>query len=286
MVMHENRVGTTKRGRLSVGRHIKKTSKIFIPYLSAAFLILLLTVPMTVFIWLLFFTSTFSVQAISVLDAREDTTVSARKIAEEFINNISFSKSIFLVQSDLIENALVSKLPQIHSALVTRKLPGTLKIVLQEKKPALVLYSGRNYYFVDQQGIPYEEASIERLPGLILPTIKNNDEQASVTLGVPVVDESFVEFVQILQTKLPETINAQIAEIRIPSLATREVHFRLNNNWLLRFDSTRDGPTQLNVLQRVVNEVISPADQQVLEYIDLRIKDRVYYRTLINRPSK
>ena len=251
-----------------------------LPWFSVLFLVVLVLGPTSFLVWLLLFTNTFSVQAITVLDAREHTTAAARAIAEDQLASVPFEQSIFFVAADSITTTILSQLPQVRTVQVRRQLPGTLRIVVQEKTPALLLFSHGDYYLVDAHGIPYEEARLETLPGIVLPTIKNNDTVGEVSVGVPALSEAFVKFVTDVQEQLPSTVQAEVAEMRIPSLAAREVHFYLNNNWQVRFDSTRSAASQLSVLRRVVQETIPAEQLPRLEYIDLRIPDRVYYKGL------
>lgn len=247
--------------------------KRIIEWLSILLLVALIIVPITILGWLMFFTDTFVVQAVTVVDAREHTTESIRGIVEPFIG-----KKILFIQTDILEQQVRSDIPQIRSVYIVRKLPGTLKVIAQEKTPALLLLSNKKYHFVDEEGIPYEEARLETLPGVVLPVVKNNDAAATVLLGAPALDESFVTFVRKAQDELPDIIDAQVAEIRIPSLAAREVHFLLDNNWVIRFDTTRPLESQLNVLQRLLEHTIPQEDQKNIDYIDLRIQNRVYYK--------
>ena len=250
-----------------------------LPWLSLFFLIALIAVPLCLLGWFIFFTNTFAVQAITVIDARDHTIATIKEIAETRVATTPFGRSIFFVQTDLIEGDITGALPHVRTVQARRQLPGTVRIVIQEKNPILLLFSKGDYFLVDANGIPYEEARIENLPGIVLPTVKNNDTDATVQIGVPAVSESFVDFVQVVQENLPTYVDADIAEIRIPSLAAREVHFHLSNNWQLKFDVTRSVEQQLRVLQRVINESIPVEEQATLEYIDLRIPDRVYYKS-------
>jgi hypothetical protein len=149
---------------------------------------------------------------------------------------------------------------------------------LQEKTSTLLLLSNGTYYFIDETGVPYEEAQLHTLPGVVLPTVRNADQAAKVALGVPVVPAEFVSFVQYAGEHITESIGAKVAEIRIPSLASREVHFILDTNWVIKFDVTRDPAAQINILSRVMKEMLTDEDRATLEYIDLRIPNRVYYK--------
>lgn len=249
-----------------------------LPVVSVVFLVIIIIVPLSLFIWFLFFTDVFVVQALTVVDAREHTAKAVREILNEQIEQKTLKKNIFFLQSDIMESEIVSRLPQVRTVHITRILPGTVKAVVQEKTPKLLLLSDGQYFFVDKNGIPYEAAQLDRLPGVVLPIVKNDDRDAAVALGVAVVEPSFITFVHDMQAGLPDRVGAQLAEIHIPSLAAREVHLFMDNNIQVRFDVTRSSMDQLNILNEVLTTKIEKEDREKLEYIDLRIANRVYYK--------
>lgn len=241
--------------------------------LSVVFLVALLVIPITWFIWFVFFTDTFTVRAVTVVDARPHTEEAVQARLQEKIGS-----NMFWLQTPILEQNILLAVPQVRDVHIVRKLPDTLKVIVQEKTPTLLLLSQKKYYFIDTGGVAYEEARLETLPGTVLPIVKNNDEQAQLTLGVPVVDQHFIEFLQNVQKEMPEVTGAQVVETRIPSLAAREVHLRLDNNWLVRFDVTRDAAAQLTILKKLLEITISEEKKPFIEYIDLRIPQRVYYK--------
>lgn len=248
-------------------------------WIPVLFLLAIIVGSGLLFGWLVFATDVFVVQAVTVLDARDHTAQAIKNIVEAEQGIGSQTSNIFFIQTDSIANKITRELPQIRTVHVLRKLPSTLRVVVQEKQPTVLLVSNGNYYFVDDMGVPFEEASLEKLPGIILPIVKNDDVNAKVTIGAPAIATSFVSFITQVQQELPDIVGAEVAEIHIPSLAAREVHVLLSSNWRLLFDVTREPAGQLEVLKRVVTELITPEEQTQLEYIDLRIKDRVYYRS-------
>lgn len=239
---------------------------------SVGLLALLIIGPLTMLGWLAFFTDTFVVQAITIVDARDHTTAKVRDFTSE-----QQGKNILSLQTLVIEQRLLAAIPQLRDVHIVRKLPGTLKIILQEKTPALLLLSSGKYYFVDFEGIAYEEASLDTLPGIVLPVVKSSGE-AAVEIGTPAVAEGFVQFVREAQEKLPSLANAEVVETRIPSLAAREVHFLFTNNWVIKFDTTRPLASQLDVFTRLLQHTIPEEERGRINYIDLRIPNRVYYK--------
>lgn len=243
---------------------------------SVAFLACITLGPILLFVWLLFFTQTFAISTITVVDARPGTEEQIRTIAQKAQN-----KNILFLATDSLAGSLSRDIPQLQNIHIVRKLPGTLKIIVQEKTPVLLLLSNGSYYFVDARGIAYETASLDSLPGIVLPVVKNTDSDARVTLGAPAIDESFVAFISAVQKKMPDIAHAQVVEMKIPSLAAREVHFFLDRNWNILMDTTRPASIQLEVLERLLEHTVTQDEQQTLQYIDLRIPNRVYYKTRI-----
>lgn len=262
------------RMRLGLGKFIKSA----VPFLSMILLIILIVAPLVFLTWSVFFSDMFLVQAITVVDARPHTIEQVKTILEDKIDEVVVKRNIFFLQSDLLESAVLAELPQVRTIHIVRKLPGTVKAIVQEKEPALLLLSDGQYYFVDDNGIPYEKARLDTLPGVVLPIVKNDNRETQVVLGVAAVEPSFVTFMRSVQEELPDRVGAQVAEIHIPSLAAREVHYYLDNNWRILLDATRPFENQIKTLEQLLRETIKEEDQERLEYIDLRIPQRAYYR--------
>jgi hypothetical protein len=247
--------------------------------LSLALLLALVIVPLCLFGWLLFFTNMFDVQAVTVVDAREETASEVKKIINEEITDSPFGKKIFFVQTENIEERVRERLAAVRTVHVVRKLPGTIRAIVQEKTPALLLLSGGKYYFLDEAGIAYETARLDTLPGVVLTTVKNDDDEATVTIGAAAVDHSLINFLRVASDVLPKVAGAQVGEVHIPSLAAREVKIILNNNWHILFDVTRPAEGQIEVIRKLIHETVTPEEVAAMQYIDARIANRIYYRT-------
>ena len=249
-----------------------------LPWLSALLLMAIVLVSLSLFAWFLFFTEVFFIKTVAVINARDHISSEITEIVNRQIERSIIPRHIFVAQVDLIENDILNALPAVRGVHITRTLPSTIRVIVQEKEPALLLLSNKEYFFVDHDGVPYERARLETLPGVVLPTVKNNDDSSTVAVGVPALTDSFVTFIQEIQESAPDIIGAPIGEIRIPSLAAREVHFVMSNNWLIKFDVNREASEQLEILRRILDESISEEEKQRLSYIDLRIPRRVYYK--------
>lgn len=261
-----------------ISNRFQTLKSMLIPWLSLTFLIILIVVPISLFIWLFFFTETFNVQAVTVVDARDETTTQVKQMINEQVEGGPLGKNIFFVQTQSLEQSIKTKLSQIKTIHVVRKLPATIKAIIQEKEPTILLLSDGKYYFVDKNGVAYERASLDTLPGKVLTTVKNDDRQTQVTIGVVAVQPSLIGFLQKAEEKIPEIINARIGEVHIPSLAAREVRVILDNNWTIYFDLTRPPENQINILKNLLEKTITEEEKETIEYIDLRVPKRIYYK--------
>lgn len=254
--------------------------------LSFALLIAAVAGPLVFFAWLVFRTEAFLVQAITVVDARPHVTVAVQRLLDEELLSQGRRPTIFFVPTERLEQLIREQFPSVRTVWVQRQLPGIIKVVAQEKRPALLLLTYGAYYFVDESGVAYERAELSLLPGVMLPTVKNKDSGGEVVagkpawlVGRPVLEPVFVTFVKEVQAALPQRAGAEVMEMHIPSLAAREVSFRMSNNWTIRFDSTQAAARQLSILEQVLNQTLTDDEKKQLEYVDLRIPNRVYYRT-------
>lgn len=255
---------------------------------SVVLLIAAVAGPLVFFSWLVFGTDMFVVQAITVVDARPHIADGVRQMVERELLSIQQNPTVFFVKTDRLERLIREQFPSVRTVRVQRQLPGVIKIMAQEKAPVLLLLTHGAYYFVDEFGVAYERAELSLLPGVVLPTVKNKDSSGEVAsdkpdwpVGRPVLEPIFVTFVKDLQVALPQRISAEVAEITVPSLAAREVSFHMSNNWVLRFDSTAPTARQLSILDQVLQGTLTDEEKQHLEYVDLRIPNRVYYRTTL-----
>jgi cell division septal protein FtsQ len=246
-------------------------------WIYAALLGLLIIIPVGLFVWVLIATEVFDIRTIAVVDAEARTAEQIMSTVEEIAGQTP-GRSLFLIDPAQVEGKIKQKLPQIRSVYVMRQLPGTLRIVAQEKVTEILLLTGGQYYLVDAEGIAYQEARLDDLPGLVVPTVKSRNPESEVKLGTPVVSAEFIKFVAEVEQELPEIIEAEVVEVNIPSLAAREVTFQASNNWRIHFDIIRAPGRQLKLLQELIETTLTPEEKQSVDYIDLRIPNRIYYK--------
>ena len=230
-----------------------------IRYYFVLFFILLL-------VYIFLFSPIFRIQALEMSGNKEINT-------EHIKNNFDY-KNIFLYTKDKIEKDLIQKFPKISNIEISKNLiKRTLKLNIEERERLGIVCKEEKCFYIDKQGFIFEDAP--QTSGFLILLIKDFS-QREYFLGDQIFEEKTINFIyEIREDIFPET-GIRVLEFNIASFPVIELKAMTNEGWYILFDLTRDIKTQLLSLKAALQEKIK--DRKGLEYIDLRIENRVYYK--------
>lgn len=223
----------------------------------------------------------FTVQNIIVTDTRADVASQIQEYARGIVNDKAqlFDRTnIFLVPRSFLEYDLPKKFPIIKTVQILRELPNTLRISVREKIPVVVLASGSAYFSVDPDGFAFEEISQERMADNKYPIIRDEREDAKVSIGAQVLSTDAIAMMHDIVKQLPDRFALNIDEITIPAIGTQEIHVHTNEGWTLILDAGRPLDNQFAVLSKIFMEQIDEKKRSLLSYIDLRAPGKAFYK--------
>lgn len=223
----------------------------------------------------------FTIQNIVVTDTRADVASQVQEYTRGIVNNKArlFGRtSIFLVPRSFLEYDLPKKFPIIQTVQILRELPSTLRISVREKIPVVVLASGNAYFSVDPDGFAFEEISKERMADNKYPIIRDEREDAKVSIGAQVLSVDAIAMMHDIVKQLPDRFALSIDEITIPAIGTQEIHVHTNEGWTLILDAGRPLDNQFAVLSKIFVEQIDEKKRLLLSYIDLRAPGKAFYK--------
>lgn len=224
----------------------------------------------------------FTVQNIIVTDTREDVAKQIQEYARGVVNEKAqlFGKTnIFLIPRSFLEYDLPKKFPIIKTVQILRELPSTLRISVREKIPVVVLASsGSTYFSVDPDGFAFEEISGERMENNKYPIIRDEREDAKISVGAQVLSTDVIAMMHDIVKQLPDRFALNINEITIPAIGTQEIHVHTNEGWVLILDAGRPLDNQFAVLSKIFVEQIDEKKRPLLAYIDLRAPGKAFYK--------
>ena len=235
-------------------------------------LFLILTV-----VYFLFFSPIFRIKEIKISGNRAITNEEIKNSLDNLLLKkflIFFNRNnIFLARENDLENILLKDFFRISSIEINKSIfKRTIDLKITERKEAGIFCRGECYY-IDEEGVIFEKAP--QTSGTLIVSIKDYS-QGGVEIGKNVIDEDFMLRLIDLRKSLAEEVGLRVLDFIIED-EDNDLKINTNEGWYLLFDKTRDFKNQLDDLRLVLTEKIK-GERKNLEYIDLRIENRAYYK--------
>jgi len=249
---------------------------------SVIFGILVFVLLTGVLVYILFFSGIFNIKNITLIGEQDINSQEIKEIVEKKISGkiIFFpQKQIFLVNSESIRNALENKFLEIKDVKIKKQFPDTLKIEVISRAPRIIWHTNNDYFYVDQDGFAFKKIFKSKVTSDY--PIINDVSGSEVVLGEKVISQdrasNFITFVEEVLDKLKAKVDVHVNSFEVSSRSCYELWVNTKEGWKIYFDTQRSADEQLTALAKVLNEKIGK-DRKSLEYVDLRVKNWVYYK--------
>ncbi|MBU2025516.1 MAG: hypothetical protein ABIC19_01365 [Patescibacteria group bacterium] len=191
-----------------------------------------------------------------------------------------FPKKHFLfIPSGKIKKTLLEKFKNYQSIDIERKPFGKIKFTIKQKDIVLILCGREQCAPLDKNGVATKRVLKSELPdyGTNIQII-NDESNSSIEPGKGVNTQQQVDFILNLKQTAKEQANLSITELFTPLPSASEIKAKTDQAWLVFFNTEETLTKQVNALKVVLEHEISPQDKICLEYIDLRIENKAYYK--------
>jgi len=217
------------------------------------------------FLYLVFFSPFFVIKSVEV---RDNHLVSAEEVAKAAFPD-NFQARRYLILPSSISRNIQKTILQVESVSLSRNIGrGSLIINVVERATAIIWQTNNERFLINKTGIVYDYAPLlSPLP--IVEDLKN----VPVNLGQRVVTKEFVDFIAAMTSSFALKADTAIERITIPE-TTFEIEVATGKGFKAIFDTTRSADAQLDNLVKVLQVV----GDEPLQYVDLRIADRIYYK--------
>lgn len=245
-------------------RNQKRKKFLFWVFFAAAFL--------TVMWW--FFVSPFF--KITKIVQPENNIVTNEDIWQLILTNLPFKagQNILLLLKDDLKTDLAAAFPAITDIKINKKFFHSLMIDFAERTPIGIWRQITNCYYFDKEGIIFKEAP-ETEGALIL---KITDlENSNVRLGNKVIKDDLLKFINDFYNQIDNFKKFKIIEFKIKPAANIDLEAITDENWSIYLDPTQNSESEANNLLTVLTETLKNRTYN-LDYVDLRIPSRVFYR--------
>ncbi len=185
------------------------------------------------------------------------------------------SKSIFLADTGEMYKRIMAEFPAIKTASVSKNFPDLISVKIEERKPAAVFCTAdAKCLDIDEAGVIFEEAQMVGQNNLI---VRQNSEPGSIQLGKSIVEPGKMSAILKIQKDLKD--NFQIDAREAVVFDSGRLDLATGEGWKIYFDlSNLNVDMQITKMNLLLNGEIAEAARKNLHYIDLRFKDRAYYK--------
>ncbi len=180
----------------------------------------------------------------------------------------------FLLSPKNLQGVITQHFPALASVAVSKKFPRSVLLNVRERQYAGVWcrIDSPQCYLVDTQGVLYHEAASSS--GTLIMVVRSSLPQG---LGDEVLDSSTLASLALIRNTLRERFGFAVKDFLLDDLP--DVTASIAGDWRLLFDVSRSPIQTFDALGKVMAAIGSGADKKI-EYIDLRIDNRVYYKTI------
>ena len=271
--MHHGRVYVDE---LREKRKKRKVRTAFLVFVSLAALAVFL-------VYALFFSGWFLIQGIEVkgnVDLQEEEVknlVNGYLEKEFLIGYIRPFSNILFIGSKSIERSLEEKFPIIEKVNVNKNFFNrNLSVEVWEREAAGIWCrdSGDKCFYFDKNLILFKPSP--RFSGEVFLTLEDGRGR-DLNLADRFEDKELFEKINSVRALLDELKFLDYTNFFLPE-GSFEYWVKTKEGWYVYLDKESDIATQLVALKKFLEEKLSLNRRQNLQYIDLRVNNRIYYK--------
>jgi cell division septal protein FtsQ len=263
-------------------QHLKTQKPIFkraIFWIVILFLIVIFS-----FLYFFIFSSKFQVSSVIVSgnnNIHSDVlqNITWNNVNKKFItlgNWNLISKSIFLTGPKIITEDILKNFPEIESVKVSKKFPQTITLTVEERSPFAIFcqtYDTKCFY-IDKNGIIF--TTLDQIPQNVSIIRQAKENEKFEKTGDRVIEKNIMDIISKIKRDLKDNFQVDIKSAMVTT------PFRLNietsENWQIYFNLESETDLQITKMNALLKDEIPAISRATLQYIDLRFKDRAYYK--------
>ena len=208
-------------------------------------------------VWAAFFSPLLAIKEITLSGAKRTTEDDVARVL-----GLDSSDNLLLLRTDEVA-AAVKELPWVKSVSVDRKLPGTVKLTVTERSPAMAVALGEQHYLIDRSGrVLSPTESSEGLPVLagLQETLPDPGERLR--------SEQLTGALKAFST-FPRRLRRDVQAVFAPTV--ERITFQLSDGIQVRFGAAEEMRSKIAVLDVLLTRLRDEGRGAL--YIDVRVPE-------------
>ncbi|MCX6719898.1 MAG: FtsQ-type POTRA domain-containing protein [Candidatus Staskawiczbacteria bacterium] len=193
---------------------------------------------------------------------------------------LSNAKSIIFLNTEKLNKEILEKFPIIEKITINKEFPQTLTLGITERKPVGVYCPSAETnigcFLIDDNGVIYEQLNI--FPPNLSIVRQIAIEKGDAVTGENVLEKNVLTVFSKVQKDLNEKFKIKIKEALVTS--PLRLNVETDGGWkiYLNLGDDPDINSQIVKLNLLLDGDIDSTVRKTLDYIDLRFKDRAFYK--------
>jgi len=210
-------------------------------------------------------------------------------LEEKYLNLIP-KNNLLLLQEGYLNDLFTGEFGIVKKIKIIKKFPDKIKIITEERNPVLVLENSQGKFILDNEGnsYPYNFFDSSGFDQSDLPILKEENSELAFSFDNN-AGSDYLSFVFGIKDKLENLLDIKLRkEIIAPRIISGDVFFEAEAGWRMYFNKKVEINKSMEMLRIVLEEKIGQEKIKDLDYIDLRINNKVYYKfkeTQAEKPS-
>lgn len=258
-------------------RLLRSAYRIFFYFLLTAFL--------AVVFYVVFFSPFLMIEKVEINGIKKLGQAEVSAVAESVYRGRYlgiFPRTNFLLfPKNKLSKTLADNFKRIRSVEVERKFPDSALVRIKERESLLLWCDmSRECFIIDENGYAYQRVKLdskEVLENELMKIIGQEDRKVSE--GEKVLDAEKAAFLMDAKNIMGKSADMEIAgEVRAKSRIAEEVTLKSPEGWDILVSTSFPLERAGSFLKIFLEKEISDEDRDKLEYVDLRVENRIYYK--------
>ncbi|MBI4158265.1 MAG: hypothetical protein HY505_01415 [Candidatus Yanofskybacteria bacterium] len=224
-------------------------------------------------LYLLFFSGFLEIKELSVsgldkVNSNKFHDELNKRLNSKWLGFIEYQRNVLFFSSEDFKAEIFAVFPEIKEISVSKEPPHALNFNVIERATAGIWCFVDDCKYFDKEGVLWGEAA--KSSGFLILSVDDLRQDSGN------IDQALLEIIILISGKLAE-INIFVSKFMIPSDFIGDFSTFTSSGYELLFSTDSDISKQLEVLEIFLAEKKDNFDFK-LQYIDLRINGRVYYK--------
>jgi cell division septal protein FtsQ len=234
--------------------------------------------------YLVFFSGFLTITRIEIQKNEIVKSTEVQKIVDSELEGKYFNflekNNLILLSNQRIRDKLLANFKIIGYVGIKKIFPDGIEISITERKPQIILSSARISWVIDEKGEIFDmaEEDFSYLGQKDLPVIVDESDK-EFSLGNLAIDEKYISFISDFRKKIKDSVGIEFdQEIQVPSISSGDMRMKTKEGWMIFLDANIGVDKERDMLQAVLDNKIEKEKRPNLEYVDLRILNKVFYK--------